>query len=126
MTDEEEKEAKTGDINVNDLVPCVALCCCIFSCYTELPDCLGSVCENTILCCLCKIMTCKTSKEEGAFCKCFNADCDCIHFKTCCTVGYNIIWYVPSTCNYISYRQKHNHFALIVALLFLLLKKFLV
>ena len=78
---------KTGHVDVNDLVPFVGLCCCIYSLYTEIPDCFGSVCENTVLCCLCKIMACKTSKEAGAFCKCLAFDLDCVPFSTCCQVS---------------------------------------
>ena len=32
---------KTGNVLAFDLIPCVGLCCCFFSCYTEFPACLG-------------------------------------------------------------------------------------
>jgi hypothetical protein len=83
---EEAKQAKTGDVDILDLVPCFGVCCCIISFYTEVPDCLGSVCNNTICCLGCKILTCKPSKESDAFCKCLSSDCDIIPFATCCKV----------------------------------------
>eukprot|EP01031_Cornospumella_fuschlensis_P033061 gene33061-39993_t len=80
--DDEDKPIKTGDVAVMDLVPCTALCCCILSLYADIPDCFGTVCENTLLCCNCKIMTCKPSKEPGAFCKICALDWDFIPFRT--------------------------------------------
>lgn len=84
---EEDRPVKTGDVSVWDLVPCCAACCCIFSMYTVLPDCCGSVFENVICCLSCKLMTCKPSKEQGVMCKLLGADCDCVPFKVCCQVG---------------------------------------
>jgi len=81
---EENEKPKTGDVDIMDLVPCLGVGCCIFSMYTELPDCLGSVCNNVICCIACKIMTCKASKEPDVFCKCISTDCDIVPFSTCC------------------------------------------
>lgn len=81
------KKPKTGDVEAFDLVPCVAMCCCIYSLYTEIPDCCGSVCENTFMCCNCKTITCKPSKESGVFCKFFSCDWDFVAATTCCTVS---------------------------------------
>ncbi len=83
---EDKPPARTGNVNVKDLVPCVALCCCIFSCYTEIPDCLGSVCANTCGCCENTVMTCKTSKETGILCRFCVFNCDVVPFTTCCKV----------------------------------------
>eukprot|EP01039_Chlorochromonas_danica_P008681 gene8681-9564_t len=79
------KKPKTGDVEAFDLVPCLAMCCCIYSLYTEIPDCCGSVCENTFMCCNCKTITCKPSKESGVFCKFFSCDWDFVAATTCCT-----------------------------------------
>ena len=88
----EELKVKTGDVSVYDLVPCLALCCCVCSMYAEIPDCFGSVCENIICCVGCKILSCKTSKEENVFCKCLSTDCDIIPFATCCQVSKSILF----------------------------------
>lgn len=79
-----KKSSKTGDVNVMDLVPCCALCCCIASCFTELPDCLGSVCSYGMCCCSCSILTCKPSKEDRAFCRLCASDVDIVPFDACC------------------------------------------
>lgn len=84
---DEEPKPKTGDVDAFDLVPCMAMCCCIYSLYTEIPDCFGSVCENTFLCCNCKIITCKASKEKSTFCKFCSCDWDFVAANMCCMVS---------------------------------------
>jgi hypothetical protein len=79
-------QMKTGEVRVKDLVPFCGLCCFLISCYSEWPDCLGSVCENTICCCNAKMILCKTSKEKEAICKCCVIDTDIVHFQYCCKV----------------------------------------
>jgi hypothetical protein len=88
MSDDcEVVKPRTGDVDILDLVPCVALGCCIASLYTEIPDCCGSVLSNVICCIGCKILTCKPSKEADSFCKCLSTDCDIVPFATCCKVS---------------------------------------
>mmetsp|Transcript_13532 Transcript_13532/g.18535 ORF Transcript_13532/g.18535 Transcript_13532/m.18535 type:complete len:185 (-) Transcript_13532:97-651(-) len=80
----DNKIIKTGEVKVKDLVPFFGICCFLVSCYSEIPDCLGAVCENTLCCFNAKMIVCKTSKEEEAICKCCAFDFDIVHFHTCC------------------------------------------
>lgn len=74
-----------GAVNVKDLVPWCGVCCFIASCYTECPDCFGSVCENTIMCCKQRIIVCKCGKDlNEQLCKCVGLDCDVVKCKVCC------------------------------------------
>jgi len=82
---EPKENSRTGDVPIFDLVPCCGFCCCIFSCFTEFPECFGSVCENVICCIGCKILTCKGTKEGGSICKICSSDCVCMSFKVCCS-----------------------------------------
>lgn len=114
--EEAEKIVRTGDVDVMDLVPWFGLCCCIFSMYTTLPDCCGTVCENVICCIGCKCMTCKPSKEEGAMCKLLGADIDCVPFKVCCQVLLStLLCEAPQSFKNFFYRDAHNYCAWIVA-----------
>mmetsp|Transcript_15266 Transcript_15266/g.25462 ORF Transcript_15266/g.25462 Transcript_15266/m.25462 type:complete len:179 (+) Transcript_15266:123-659(+) len=81
--EELDEPPKTGDVDVKNLVPCLGLCCCIFSCFTELPDCLGTVCESTVCCLQFTAMLCKTGKEEDVCCKCCAIDCDVVGCNVC-------------------------------------------
>lgn len=85
--EDEEPPPKTGRVFVKDLVPCCGLWCCFFSCYTNMPDCLGTVCETQLCCSDYEALCCKTSKEEGTICKCISFNCDLIPLKTCCMVN---------------------------------------
>lgn len=87
MEEQEASPPKIGDVNVLDLVPLFGLCCCITSLYTEMPDCCGSVCENTALCCNHKLLACKTGKEDPlTLCRCVSCECDIVRFNVCCKV----------------------------------------
>lgn len=79
VTEQEE----TGDVSVMELIPFMSLCCIITSCYTQYPQCIGAVSENTILCLNQKVILCKTSREVGACCKCCLLDCDIVTPTTC-------------------------------------------
>lgn len=81
----------TGDVPVDDLIPCCGGCCFITSCYTEFPDCCGAVSEQTCLCINPKLIMCKKSKEPDACCKCCLLDCDVIPVTTCCKVSISLV-----------------------------------
>lgn len=84
-----EKEVKTGDVEVMDLIPLLAMCCCILSCFLEFPDCFGAVCRNTFGCCSYNVMTCKASKEDDSCCRLISCDCDIVPCRICCKVIRN-------------------------------------
>ena len=76
---------ETGDINVNELTPCTALCCIIYSFYC-MPDCFG--CSGTIdVCCLgLELYACKAAKEPDSCCLCCKTEVNCNPITTCCDV----------------------------------------
>lgn len=78
-----DEPPKTGNVDVLDLIPCIGLCCCFFSCYTEMPDCLGTVCETTICCLNSRSLLCKAGKEEDIYCRCLSCECDVIPCNGC-------------------------------------------
>lgn len=78
-----DEPPKTGNVDVLDLIPCLGLCCCFLSCYTELPDCLGTVCETTLCCFNTRGLLCKTGKEEEIVCRCLSCECDVISCQGC-------------------------------------------
>lgn len=82
-----DEPPRTGNVDVMDLIPCLGLCCCFFSFYTEMPDCLGTVCESSFLCFNNRSMLCKTGKEEEVYCKCVSFECDIVSCNTCCKVS---------------------------------------
>ncbi len=92
----------TGDVPVEDLIPCCGGCCFIASCYTEFPDCCGAVSEQTCLCINPKLIMCKSSKEPDACCKCCLLDCDVIPIRTCCKARLNQLSFQ---------RINNNHFS---------------
>ena len=81
-----DEEPRTGNVDYLDLIPCMGLCCCFLSFYTELPDCLGTVCETTLLCINVRSLLCKTSKEENTYCKCCSQECDVVPCSVCIKV----------------------------------------
>ena len=54
-----------GKTRARDLYPDLGLCCCISSFYTKVPDCLGSFCENTLLCFSCSCTHNKPMVQRG-------------------------------------------------------------
>lgn len=42
-SNDDDEPPKTGNVLAFDLIPCIGLCCCFFSCYTEFPTCLGKM-----------------------------------------------------------------------------------
>ncbi|KAJ1425060.1 hypothetical protein B484DRAFT_451264 [Ochromonadaceae sp. CCMP2298] len=83
--DELDEAPRTGDVSVKDLVPCLGMCCFILSCYTELPDCLGTVCESSVCCIKNRSQLCKVGQEEDVKCKCCAIDCDVTSLHCCCS-----------------------------------------
>jgi hypothetical protein len=90
---------KTGNVDAMDLVPCLGLWCCFLSCYTEFPDCLGTVGESICLCFSIKSLACKTAKEEGTCCKCYSCECDIIPCNVCCKVRADSVLLVQLCAN---------------------------
>jgi len=78
-----DEPPRTGNVDFLDLIPCLGLCCCFLSCYTEMPDCLGTVCESTLCCVNLRSLLCKTGKEENIYCKCISCEIDVIPCTVC-------------------------------------------
>lgn len=78
-----DEPPRTGNVDFLDLIPCLGLCCCFLSCYTEMPDCLGTVCESTLCCVNVRSLLCKTGKEEEIYCKCISCEIDVIPCSVC-------------------------------------------
>lgn len=81
-----DEPPRTGNVDVLDLAPCLGLCCCFLSFYTEIPDCFGTVCESSFLCFSNRSLLCKAGKEENTYCKCISLECDVLGCNTCCKV----------------------------------------
>ncbi len=78
-----------GDVSIKDLVPFCGVCCFIMSCFTEIPDCFGSVCESAFMCCKSNIILCKVGKDfSKELCKCFATECSIIKCSVCCKVSF--------------------------------------
>jgi hypothetical protein len=75
-----------------DLVPCLGLCCCFLSFYTEIPDCFGTVCESSVCCVNNRTLLCKTGKEEDVYCRCLALECDVLGCKTCIKVSTAVVY----------------------------------
>ena len=64
-------------------MPFSACCCAISSCIFDWPDCLGLVCEGTVLCFEGNFKACRVSQIQGKCCICLEADCYCKSPTTC-------------------------------------------
>lgn len=74
---------QTGYINVDELVPCSALFCCMQSCYFS-EDCFGCVYSSDSCCISHNLVACKPSKERDSRCLCHKSECTCGPITTCC------------------------------------------
>ncbi len=77
---------ETGDVDVNNLVPFLGLCCVFLSFYTDWPECIGAVTESTCCCLSIKHVMCKPAVEDTSYCKFCLFDCDCDPMTSCCSV----------------------------------------
>eukprot|EP01041_Mallomonas_annulata_P014407 gene14407-30675_t len=77
------RKPDTGDVDVMDLNPCCSLLCCIASCYTVYPDCLG--CSGSQVCCCIanQMVTLKKSKNPDACCLLIENKTEIIPVRVC-------------------------------------------
>ncbi len=81
------KAVETGDVDVQNLVPFLGVCCAFCSFYTDFPGCIGSVAETTLCCLSVKAVTCKPAAESHSYCKCCYLDCDIDPMTALCSVS---------------------------------------
>merc|ERR1711998_825464 len=72
---QEGRSVKEEGIPAEDLCPCMACCCLIYSCYFKFPDCCGYDLKGVCICC-----------EERAACKLIMPTTCCKGICQCCCV----------------------------------------
>ena len=80
------KKPETGDVDVFDLTPVFGLACCISSCFTVWPDCLGCSGNQTCCCVSNDMIGFKKSKDPDAYCLCIETNIQIIPVSVCLKV----------------------------------------
>ena len=80
------RKPETGDVDVMDLTPACGVACCIASCFTVWPDCLGCSGNQTYCCMSCDMIGFKKSKDPDAYCLCVEGTLNCIPVRVCLKV----------------------------------------
>lgn len=84
MADEDRPVEVTGDVPVEDLIPCSGCCCYIHGCYTVFPDCLGCSGKCSCICCKSAFSNCKVAKEDDDWCVVGQMRTVCGNPDVCC------------------------------------------
>lgn len=78
---------ETGDVNVDNLVPILGVCCFAISLVPDCRDSVGAVSETTLLCFSNKCVCCKPAVEPGSYCKMCFTEFDIDPFTTFLSVS---------------------------------------